>query len=140
MLSQDPILNLFIGLALTFGSFSLLTGTIVESLASTRNRRSKTLVTGLGQMLNDTTLQGVAAMVLERWAVNPLLAMAPDGEINAKQRAQATRAALELLVALLLAAGMNLNALADAQQLWVQRELSASLAEFGPRHRSSSWR
>jgi hypothetical protein len=206
MLSLDPILNLFIGLALTFGSFSLLTGTIVEALASARNWRSKTPVTGIGQMLNDTTLQGVAAKVLEHPAVNPLLAVAPDGQLNAKRPAYIepaqfaaalvdvlkipeqiedgadrleaalmhvedpqlrrflagllTRAKGDMaqfrsgiaawfdsamdrvsggykrnvqlwnfLVALLLAAGMKVNALAVAQQLWVQPGLSASLME-----------
>jgi hypothetical protein len=54
MLSLDAILNLSIGLALTFGSFSLRTGTIVEALASAWNWRSKTLAAGIGQMLNDT--------------------------------------------------------------------------------------
>jgi hypothetical protein len=205
MPSLDPILNLFIGLALTFGSFSLLTGAIVEALASARAWRSKTLVTGIGQMLNDTTLQGVAAKVLEHPAVNPLLAVAPDGKLNAKrpayiEPAQFAAALVDVLkipeqiedgagrleaalmhvedpqlkrfltgllerakgdmaqfrsgiaawfdsamdrvsggykrnvqlwnflVALALAAGMNVNALAVAQQLWVQPGLSASLA------------
>jgi hypothetical protein len=206
MLSLDPILNLFIGLALTFGSFSLLTAAIVEALASARGWRSKTLVTGIGQMLNDTALQGVAAKVLEHPAVNPLLAVAPDGRLNARrptyiepaqfaaalvdvlkipEQVEAGAGRLEaalmhvedpqlkrflagllaratgdmaqfrsgvaawfdsamdrvsggykrnvqlwnFLIALLLAAGMNVNALAVAQQLWVQPGLSASLAE-----------
>jgi hypothetical protein len=206
MLSLDPILNLFIGLALTFGSFSLLTGAIVEALASARAWRSKTLVHGIGQMLNDTKLQGVAAQVLSHAAVNPLLTMAPDGTSNAKRpayiepaqfaaaltdilrlpervenTAEQFQAALaevkdpqlnqflagllarakgdmaqvrsgiaawfdsamdrvsgaykrkaqrwNFIVALLLAAGMNVNALAVAQQLWVQPGLSASLAQ-----------
>jgi hypothetical protein len=206
MPSLDPILNLFLGLALTFGSFSLLTGAIVEALASARAWRSKTLVAGIGQMLNDTTLQGVAAKVLDHPAVNPLLAVAPDGKLNAKRPAyiEPTQFAAALvdvlriperiedgagrleaalmhvedpqlkqflvgllvrakgdmaqfrsgiaawfdsamdrvsggykrhvqlwnfLVALVLAAGMNVNALAVAQQLWVQPGLSASLAE-----------
>lgn len=206
MLSLDPILNLFIGLALTFGSFSLLTGALVEALASALSWRSKTLAAGIGQMLNDTRLQGVAAKVLEHPAVNPLLALAPDGKPNAKRpayieptqfaaalvdvlgipqqldaglsRAEAALTQVEdeklrdflagllerakgdmaqfragiaawfdsamdrvsggykrrvqlwnVLLALLLAAGMNVNALTVAQQLWVQPGLSASLAE-----------
>ena len=53
MLSLDPILNLFIGLALTFGSFSLLTGTIVEALASAHS--TGTVVDGAawGDALSD---------------------------------------------------------------------------------------
>jgi hypothetical protein len=86
MLSLDAILNLSIGLALTFGSFSLRTGTIVEALASAWNWRSKTLAAGIGQMLNDT-MQWASPKSLEHSAVNPLLAVAPDGRLNAKRPA-----------------------------------------------------
>ncbi|MFC7477007.1 hypothetical protein ACFQS7_21755 [Dankookia sp. GCM10030260] len=85
MLSLDPILNLFIGLALTFGSFSLLTGAMVEAFASALGWRAATLEAGLRQMLNDPKLQGLAKDVLAHAAVNPLSPGAPGGTLDAKR-------------------------------------------------------
>jgi hypothetical protein len=87
MLSLDPILNLFIGLALTFGSFSLLTGAMVEALASAFNWRAATLEAGLRQLLNDPKLQGLAKDVLAHAAVNPLSPGAPGDQLAAKRPA-----------------------------------------------------
>jgi len=87
MLSLDPILNLFIGLALTFGSFSLLTGAMVEAVASLLGLRSATLDAGLRKMLNDPTLTGLAKDVLAHAAVNPLSPGAPDNKLDSKRPA-----------------------------------------------------
>jgi hypothetical protein len=87
MLSLDPILNLFIGLALTFGSFSLLTGAMVEALASALGWRAATLDAGLRLMLNDPKLQGLAKDVLAHAAVNPLSPGAPNNKLAAKRPA-----------------------------------------------------
>lgn len=87
MLALDPVLNLFIGLALTFGSFSLLTGAMVEALASALGWRAATLEAGLRKMLNDPKLTGLAKQVLAHAAVNPLSPGAPDGKLDAKRPA-----------------------------------------------------
>lgn len=79
MLQLDPILNLFIGLALTFGSFSLLTTALVEAVASVLRLRAHTLVAGLQTLLNDKDLSGYARDVLDHAAVNPLSAGKADG-------------------------------------------------------------
>src|SRR4051794_7332143 len=72
MLSLDPILNLFFGLALTFGSFSLLASSITEAIASALGWRAATLEQGLKALLNDPNLEGYAKDVLAHAAVNPL--------------------------------------------------------------------
>jgi hypothetical protein len=72
MLSLDPILNLFVGLALTFGSFSLLASSITEAVASAMGWRAATLEQGLKALLNDPKLEGYAKDVLAHAAVNPL--------------------------------------------------------------------
>lgn len=87
MPSLDPVLNLFLGLALTFGSFSLLTGAMVEALASALGWRAATLEAGLRKMLNDPKLTGLAKQVLAHAAVNPLSPGAPAGKLDAKRPA-----------------------------------------------------
>ncbi len=70
------ILSVFIGLALTFGTISLVVSAVTEAIASACALRAKTLVDGLGRLLNDKQLQGLALDVLNHGAANPL---APGG-------------------------------------------------------------
>ncbi len=69
---MNSLLNLFIGLALTFGCFSLMVSAIVEAVASALSWRSSTLVSGIKKLLNDPNLNNLAHGVLNHAAVNPL--------------------------------------------------------------------
>src|SRR5271165_6397494 len=68
----NSVLNMFLGLALTFGSVALLVTAITEAFASALSWRSNTLLQGLTQLLNDPQLKGLALDVLNHGAVNPL--------------------------------------------------------------------
>ncbi|HVJ55453.1 MAG TPA: hypothetical protein VM689_23540 [Aliidongia sp.] len=65
------VVNLFIGLCLTFALFGLLVSAVVEGLASLMDWRSKTMLKGLKDILNDQHLQGLARDILAHGAVNP---------------------------------------------------------------------
>lgn len=79
----NEMLNLFIGLALTFGSISLMTSAITEALAAITGWRARTLLSGLKQLLNDKDLSGLAGAVLAHAGANPL----SDGKSAAKPTA-----------------------------------------------------
>jgi hypothetical protein len=68
------MINVFIGLTLSFGTISLMVSTMVEAMASILNWRSKTLLSGLQMLLNDKQLDGLALDVLNHAAANPLSA------------------------------------------------------------------
>jgi hypothetical protein len=68
----NGVLNLSIGLALTFGVVSLVTSAITEGIASILALRSKTLLAGIKQLLNDPQATGLALAVYQHAAVNPL--------------------------------------------------------------------
>jgi hypothetical protein len=68
---ENDTVNVFIGLALTFGTISLIVSAVVEGIASTLNWRSHTLLTGLQELLNDKALTGLALEVLNHAAANP---------------------------------------------------------------------
>lgn len=68
----NGMLNLAIGLALTFGVVSLVTSAITEGIASFLALRSKTLLTGIKQLVNDPHATGLALAVYQHAAVNPL--------------------------------------------------------------------
>ena len=65
-------LNLFIGLALTFGSVSLLVSGITEGLASMFGLRARTLLSGIKDLLNDPKLEKLAFDVVNHASANPL--------------------------------------------------------------------
>lgn len=65
-------LNLFIGLALTFGCISLMVSTVTEALAAITSWRARTLLSGLKALLNDGKLSGLALDVLNHAGANPL--------------------------------------------------------------------
>ena len=69
----DSLLELFVGLSLTFGCVSLMVSGITEALAAITQWRSRTLLAGVKQLLNDPGLSGLAEQVLQHAAVNPLL-------------------------------------------------------------------
>jgi hypothetical protein len=66
------VVNLFIGLALTFGTMGLAVSTITEGIASFMKLRANTLLAGLKDILNDNdNLTGLAGAVLMHGGVNP---------------------------------------------------------------------
>ncbi len=68
----NGILNLAIGLALTFGVISLVTSAITEAISSYLSLRSKTLLSGIKRLLNDPHATGLALAVYQHAALNPL--------------------------------------------------------------------
>ena len=66
------VLNVFLGLALTFAVVSGFASAITEAMASLVNLRAKTLAHGLGQLLNDPNYNAIAGALLQHNAVNPL--------------------------------------------------------------------
>lgn len=68
----NGMLNLAIGLALTFGVVSLVMSAITEGIASFLALRSKALLAGIKQLVNDPHATGLALAVYQHAAVNPL--------------------------------------------------------------------
>ncbi len=68
----NGLLNVGIGLVMTFGMISLVTSAITEAIASFLALRSKSLLAGIKQMLNDPKANGLALAVYQHAAVNPL--------------------------------------------------------------------
>jgi hypothetical protein len=68
----NGILSVFIGLALTFGTISLVVSASTEAIASACALRSKMLLDGVGRLLNDTQVKGLALDVMNHGAANPL--------------------------------------------------------------------
>jgi hypothetical protein len=68
----NGILNMAIGLAMTFGVISLITSAVTEAIASFLELRSKTLLDGIKRLLNDPNASGLALAVYQHAAVNPL--------------------------------------------------------------------
>jgi hypothetical protein len=66
------ILSVFIGLAFTFGTVCLVVSAVTEAIASVCALRAKTLADGLGRLLNDKQLKGLALDVLNHGMANPL--------------------------------------------------------------------
>jgi hypothetical protein len=75
----NATMNVFLGLALSFGAISLIVSTIVEAIASVFSWRSSTLLSGLQSLLNDRKLQSLALDVLNHGSANPL----SPGDANA---------------------------------------------------------
>jgi hypothetical protein len=79
----NGVLNLAIGIALTFGVVSLVTSAITEGIASVLALRSKILLSGIKQLLNDPQASGLALAVYQHAAVNPLgSGVAPTAPAN----------------------------------------------------------
>jgi hypothetical protein len=68
----SAIVDVLIGVVSAFLGVSLAASAITEAINSLFRLRQKTLVSGLGQMLNDTAFTGLALDVLNHGLVNPL--------------------------------------------------------------------
>lgn len=69
---SGAIVDLFLGLALLFASFSLLVSGATEGVASILGLRSKGLLAGVKKLLNDPELNGLALQIYNHAAANPL--------------------------------------------------------------------
>jgi hypothetical protein len=69
---SSTVLDLAIGLVFCFLTVSLTTGTVVETISSMIKWRSKTLLSGIQQLLNDTDMTGLAGKLYAHAAINPL--------------------------------------------------------------------
>ena len=78
------IVDVFIGIILTFASMSLAASSVTEAIASAMKWRANTLVAGLKQLLNDPDLTGLANAVLNHGAVNPRASGNTSGAATAK--------------------------------------------------------
>jgi hypothetical protein len=67
----SDIVNVFIGMALTFATMSVIVSAATETLSSALKWRSATLLQGLKDLLNDPQLTGLAGDILNHAAVNP---------------------------------------------------------------------
>ncbi|MDR3436701.1 hypothetical protein [Telmatospirillum sp.] len=74
------IVNVFIGLALTFATLGLIVSAITEAFASIFKWRANSLLAGLKALLNDPNLDGLAGDLLNHAAVNP---RGPGGDVDA---------------------------------------------------------
>jgi hypothetical protein len=68
---NSTVLDLATGLVFCFLTASLATGTIVEAISSALKWRAKTLRDGIGQLLNDPDLRGLAGQLYAHAAINP---------------------------------------------------------------------
>jgi len=66
------IVDLFLGLALLFASFSLLVSGATEGVAAILGLRSKGLLAGVQKLLNDPKMDGLALQIYNHAAANPL--------------------------------------------------------------------
>jgi hypothetical protein len=71
-MALNSVLNLFVGLVLTFASFSLLVTSATDAISRAVGLRARTLVAGIGALLNDPERKDLARAVLQHAAVNPL--------------------------------------------------------------------
>jgi len=69
---SGAIVDLFLGLALLFASFSLLVSGATEGVASILGLRSKGLLAGIQKLLNDPNMNGLALQIYNHAAANPL--------------------------------------------------------------------
>ena len=68
---SSTVLDLATGLIFCFLTVSLATGTVVEAISSALKLRSKTLTKGIGDLLNDPQLTGLAGELYAHGAINP---------------------------------------------------------------------
>jgi hypothetical protein len=68
---NSTVLDVAIGLIFTFFGMSLAVSAIVEAVASALNWRSKTLLSGIKNLLNDQDFKGLALQIYNHALVNP---------------------------------------------------------------------
>jgi hypothetical protein len=68
---SSTVLDLGIGLVFCFLTVSLTTGTVVETISSLIKWRSKTLLSGIQQLLNDPEMKGLAGQLYAHAVINP---------------------------------------------------------------------
>jgi hypothetical protein len=68
---SSTVLDLATGLVFCFLTASLSTGVVVEAISSITKWRAKTLRDGIGQLLNDPQLSGLAGQLYSHAAINP---------------------------------------------------------------------
>jgi hypothetical protein len=68
---SSTVLDLATGMIFCFLTASLATGVVVEAIASVFKLRSKTLLSGVKQLLNDKDLSGLAGQLYNHALVNP---------------------------------------------------------------------
>jgi hypothetical protein len=68
---SSTVLDLATGMIFCFLTASLATGAVVEAIASAFKLRSKTLLTGIKQLLNDPNLNGLAGQLYNHALINP---------------------------------------------------------------------
>jgi hypothetical protein len=68
---QSTVLDLATGMIFCFLTASLTTSAVVEAISSAIKWRSKTLLTGVQQLLNDPNLTGLAGQLYNHALVNP---------------------------------------------------------------------
>jgi hypothetical protein len=66
------VLDLATGMIFCFLTASLTTGAVVEAISTIFGLRAKTLLTGIGQLLNDKNLTGLAGQLYAHASINPL--------------------------------------------------------------------
>jgi len=68
---SSTVLDLAFGLVFCFFAVSLTTGTVVETISSLIKWRSKTLLSGIQQLVNDPEMKGLARQLYAHAAINP---------------------------------------------------------------------
>jgi hypothetical protein len=68
---NSTVLDVAVGLIFTFLALSLAVSTIIEAIASIRNWRSRTLLQGVKDLLNDQEFTGLAREIYNHALVNP---------------------------------------------------------------------
>ena len=68
---NSSILDVVLGLVFSFLAISLVASALVEAVSSILNLRAKGLMTGVGRLLNDPSMRGLALRLYQHTAVNP---------------------------------------------------------------------
>ena len=68
---DSTVLDLATGMIFCFLTASLTTGAVVEAISSMIGWRSKTLLTGVKQLLNDEDMSGLAKQLYSHALINP---------------------------------------------------------------------
>ena len=79
---DTPVINVAIGLVFCFAAVGLAVSTVTEALASLVKLRANTLLTGVQDMLNDPTFNGLAQQVYQHGLVHPQ----GDGRMQSRSR------------------------------------------------------
>lgn len=90
-MNLGTVINLAVGLIVTFATMALVVSAVKEALANALQTRSNTLRKGVMALLNDPTLTGLAGKVLQHGAINPLAPGAPGQAKDEIQKAAISR-------------------------------------------------